>query len=405
VLKPEPGAPMSVLATIPRGVWVLGFVSLLMDVSSEMIHALLPVFLVTVLGASVTAVGLIEGMAEATASIAKIFSGTLSDRLRKRKRLAGGGYALSALSKPLFALAGTVGWVFAARFVDRVGKGIRGAPRDALLADITPPQIRGASFGLRQALDTAGAVAGPVLAIACMSLSGGDFRLVFWLASIPAAAAVWLLWRGVQEPTHATPGAAKAAPWTLAGLRRPYWCLVVVAALFTLARFSEAFLVLKVAAVGLDVRYAPLVFIVMNVSYALSAYPAGQLSDRRGRWTLLAIGLVLLAGADVLLAFSNTVSLTLVGVAVWGLHLGFTQGSFSALVADATPPERRGTGFGLFSLVSGLVLLAASLLAGLLWDLYGPRATFLAGAGIALMAGVVALALHRARWLPRNVVP
>jgi MFS family permease len=391
----SPGTPSR--PTIPRGVWALGFVSLFMDVSSEMIHALLPVFLVSVLGASVTTVGVLEGMAEAIASITKVFSGTLSDRLGKRKALAVAGYGLAALTKPLFALAPTTAWVFGARFADRVGKGIRGAPRDALVAELTPPAIRGAAFGLRQTLDTVGAFAGPLLAIALMAATGGAFRTVFWLAVIPAFVSVALLIVLVREPEGATHGrGTNGLAWRdIAGsMGSRYWWLVLVAALFTLARFSEAFLVLKVTDAGVTATYVPLVLVIMNVAYALSAYPAGWLSDHASRWSVLAAGAALLVAADLVLAVSASPATALFGVLVWGLHMGFTQGLFSALVADVAPAAQRGTAFGVFNLVTGLALLAASVLAGALWDSGGPRLTFVTGAGLTVAAGAVALVLH-----------
>jgi MFS family permease len=381
---------------MPRGVWALGFVSLFMDISSEMIHSLLPVFLVSVLGASVAAVGLLEGAAEATAQITKVFSGTLSDRLGKRKVLTVVGYALAALTKPLFALAPAPGWIFAARGLDRVGKGIRGAPRDALLAELTPQPIRGAAFGLRQALDTIGAIAGPLLAIALMAATADDFRAVFWLATIPAFASVIVLVLFVREPQrpaaqHDTPRPRVAALVGTLGAR--FWWLVVVATLFTLARFSEAFLILKVADVGLGMAYVPAVLVVMNAAYALAAYPAGWLSDRVNRWAVFAVGAALLIAADLVLAFGSSVAVVGIGVALWGLHMGFTQGLLAALVADSARAEQRGTAFGVFNLVTGLALLAASVLAGVLWDRGGPQLTFLAGAALTAAAGVALLAL------------
>jgi MFS family permease len=386
--------PKRALKRLPEGVWALGFVSLFMDVSSEAIHSLLPVFLVSALGASVTTVGLIEGVAEATASITKVFSGTLSDWLGKRKGLAVVGYGLAALTKPVFAWAPSVEWVFAARFVDRIGKGVRGAPRDALIADITPGELRGAGYGLRQALDTVGAFGGPLLAVALMASANENFRLVFWVAVIPAVISVLVLLFGVKEPAHerhetVEPGGRRNP------LGRRYWLLIGVLALFTLARFSEAFLVLKVTAVGLAATYAPFVFVVMNASYALSAYPVGFAADHVDRWGLLAIGFAFLLIADLLLAWTSAVSLALLGIALWGLHLGFTQGVFSALVADAVPAGRRGAAFGVFNFVTGMVLLGASLLAGALWDRYGAAGTFLAGAAITALAGVVAIGFYR----------
>jgi MFS family permease len=383
--------------TIPRGVWALGFVSLLMDVSSEMIHALLPVFLVSVLGASVTAVGLLEGAAEAIASITKVFSGTASDWFGKRKLLTVLGYGLAAITKPLFAIAPSAGWVFAARGIDRVGKGIRGAPRDALIAELTPAESRGAAFGLRQALDTVGAFAGPLLAIALMAATADSFRTVFWLAVVPAVASVTVLVLFVREPPRETTPRDAARPRLaalLGTLGARFWWLVLVAALFTLARFSEAFLILKVADVGLRVGYVPAVLVVMNVAYALSAYPAGWLSDRVNRWGVFAVGAALLIGADLVLAFGASIAVVGIGIALWGLHMGFTQGLLAALVADSARAEQRGTAFGVFNLATGLSLLAASVLAGVLWDRGGPELTFLAGAALTAAAGLVALALY-----------
>ena len=384
-------------AVIPRGVWALGFVSLFMDISSEMIHALLPVFLVGVLGTSVAAVGLLEGTAEAIAQVTKVFSGTLSDWLGKRKLLTVVGYGLAALTKPLFALAPSAGWVFAARGLDRVGKGIRGAPRDALIADLAPEKIRGAAFGLRQALDTVGAFAGPLLAITLMAATADNFRAVFWLAAIPAFVSVFVLVLFVREPEGAASRRAAAPQHVFAlvgALGSRFWWLVLVATLFTLARFSEAFLILKVADVGLGLAYVPAVLVVMNVAYALSAYPAGWLSDRMNRWGVFAVGAALLIAADLVLAFGSSIAAAGVGVALWGLHMGFTQGLLAALVADAAGAEQRGTAFGVFNLVTGLALLVASVLAGVLWDRGGPTLTFLAGAALTAAAGVVAFALY-----------
>jgi MFS family permease len=382
---------------IPRGVWALGFVSLFMDISSEMIHALLPVFLVSVLGASMAAVGLLEGAAEALAQITKVFSGTLSDWLGKRKLLTVIGYGLAALTKPLFALAPSPAWVFAARGIDRIGKGIRGAPRDALIAELAPAPVRGAAFGLRQTLDTVGAFAGPLLAIGLMAATAESFRTVFWLAAIPAAISVAVLVLFVREPPRANAAHATARPAPVALVRSlgpRFWWLTLVAALFTLARFSEAFLILKLADVGLGFAYVPAVLVVMNVAYAVSAYPAGWLSDRVNRWGVFAVGAALLIGADIVLALSDTILVAGIGVALWGLHMGFTQGLLAALVADAAAETQRGTAFGVFNFVTGLALLAASVLAGTLWDRGGPALTFLAAAALAGGAVAVALVLH-----------
>ncbi|WFP62259.1 MFS transporter [Mesorhizobium sp. WSM4904] len=386
------------LRTIPAGIWALGLVSLLMDVSSEMIHALLPIYLVTVMGASMVTVGTIEGIAEATAAITKVFSGALSDWLGKRKLLAVIGYGLAALTKPVFPLASSVGWLVAARFVDRVGKGIRGAPRDALVADIAPAHARGASFGLRQALDTVGAFVGPLLAIGLMWLAANQFRTVFWAAVVPGLLAVALLVAAVHEPARPAGLREVRAPLSLAELRRlgsPFWLVVCVATVFTLARFSEAFLILRAQAMDLPIVLAPLVLVVMNVVYSLAAYPAGVLSDRVNRLTMLILGFLILIAADIVLAFPGNLAGVALGVALWGLHLGFTQGLLATLVADTAPAELRGTAFGMFNLSGGLALLAASLLAGMLWDLFGPRMTFLAGAGFTALA---LLGLGLVRW-------
>jgi MFS family permease len=374
---------------IPRAVWALGFVSLLMDTSSEIIHALLPVYLVTALGASMVTVGFIEGIAEATASITKVFSGAISDWMGKRKLLAVIGYGLAALTKPIFPLAPSVGWLFAARFIDRIGKGIRGAPRDALIADVTPAHLRGASFGLRQSLDTAGAFLGPALAIALMWLTANNFRTVFWFAVIPAVLCVALLVFGIEEPERPAGLRKVRSPLSVVELKRlgvAYWFVVGIAVVFSLARFSEAFLILRAQAVGLPVMLVPLVLVLMNVVYSLAAYPAGVLSDRVNRIALLGIGFGLLVVADLVLAFTSGLAGVAVGVALWGLHMGFTQGLLATLVADTAPPELRGTAFGMFNLLSGLSLMVASVLAGELWERIGPQGTFLAGAVLTVLA-------------------
>jgi MFS family permease len=378
---------LSGLAAVPRGVWVLGLVSLLMDASSELVHSLLPVFLVTTLGASAAVLGLIEGAAEATASITKVFSGWLSDRLGKRKLLAVAGYGLAALSKPLFPLATSPVMVFAARFADRIGKGVRGAPRDALVADITPEGARGAAFGLRQSLDTVGAFLGPVMAIVLMAALANDIRAVFAWAVVPAVLSVLLLVFAVKEPARVGGGKAEAPiRWSeLAAMGAPFWSVVAVAAVFTLARFSEAFLVLRAQNVGLAMALVPVVLIVMNVVYAVFAAPAGGLADRMDRRILLAIGLTVLIAADAALAWLGTVAGALAGAGLWGLHMAMTQGLFSALVADAANPRLRGTAFGIFNLASGIAALAASVIAGALWSAFGPATTFMAGAGFAVL--------------------
>ena len=372
----------SILSRIPRSVWVLGFVSLLMDVSSEMIHSLLPLFMVTVLGASALTVGVIEGIAESTALLVKVFSGVLSDHLGRRKGLAVFGYALGALAKPMFALASTTGMVLSARFLDRVGKGVRGAPRDALLADITPAEIRGAAFGLRQSLDTAGAFLGPLLGVGLMLLWANDFRAVFWVALIPGVLAVALLLFGVHEPERQE-AHKPINPISRENLKRlgaAYWWVVAIGAVFTLARFSEAFLVLRAAQGGIPIALVPLVMVAMNLIYAASAYPFGKLSDSMSHTKLLVLGLVVLIAADLVLATDDHWTTVLFGVALWGVHMGITQGLLARMVADVTPSDLRGTAYGFFNLMSGLAMLVASVLAGLLWDRLGASFTFYAGA-------------------------
>jgi len=372
---------------LPGTVWALGCVSLCMDVSSEIIHSLLPVFLVTVLGVSMQTLGLIEGVAEATATMVRVFSGALSDRLGRRKLLAIFGYGLGALSKPMFAMAPGVGMVFSARFIDRIGKGIRGAPRDALVADVTPPEQRGAAYGLRQSLDSVGAFAGPLLAMLLMFASAGNFRMIFWLAFLPGLLAVLLLILGVREKC----GVARKRHWPLqraqlARLGRSYWLVVLVGSVFTLARFSEAFLLMRGTDLGLSATLVPLVMVMMNSTYMLSAYPAGKLSDRLGRNGLMICGLLVLVLSDLILALAVNPWWVLGGAAAWGLHMGLTQGLLSAMVADASTPELRGTAFGLFGLVTGLAVLGASLLAGSLWQFGGGSLTFYGGTLFALCA-------------------
>lgn len=387
------------LPKMPAGVWMLGFVSLLMDVSSEMIHSLLPLFMVGTLGASVFSVGLIEGIAESTALIVKIFSGAVSDWLGRRKGLAVFGYALGAFTKPLFAFAPSLGWVLAGRFVDRIGKGIRGAPRDALVADIAPPEIRGAAFGLRQSLDTVGAFVGPLLATGLMLLWASDVRAVFKVAILPGLLAVALLLFGVREPAVQAEAKRRGNPISRAQLARlggAYWQVVAIGAVFTLARFSEAFLVLRAADCGIGAALVPLVMVAMNAIYAGVAYPAGVLADRMSHRVLLAIGLVVLVAADLLLAGARDWPLLLAGVALWGVHMGLTQGLLAAMVADTAPADLRGTAFGMFNLASGIAMLIASAVAGLLWDRLGAGATFLTGAGLSVLT-LLALGLLRFR--------
>lgn len=373
---------------VPAGIWVLGFVSMFMDISSEMIHGLLPMFLATTLGASTLTIGLIEGLGESTALIVKIFSGAWSDYLGKRKGLALLGYSLGALSKPLFAVAPTASVVLTARLLDRVGKGIRGAPRDALVADMAPPALRGTAFGLRQSLDTVGAFVGPLVGVGLMLLWADDFRAVFRVAIVPGVLAVLLLLFGVREPErHKAAGPVK--PIGREGLRRltaSYWWVVGIGMVFTLGRFSEAFLVLRAQQGGIPIALVPLVMVAMNLVYAASAYPFGKLSDRMSHMRLLALGLVVLIAADLVLGSSDHPGVVLLGVALWGVHMGMTQGLLATMVADSAPAELRGTAYGFFSLMSGVAMFVASVVAGSLWDFLGAGMTFHAGAVFCVVA-------------------
>jgi MFS family permease len=374
-------------------VWALGFVSLFMDVSSEIVHALLPLFLTTTLGASVVAVGLIDGIAEATASISKVISGYVSDRIGRRKPLILIGYGLAVASKPFFALADSAAAILGARFADRIGKGLRGAPRDALVADVTPAAIRGRAFGLRQSLDTAGALAGPLIAVGLMLLFDDDIRSVFWVALLPGVAAIAIILLAVRDPAAAAAGPARP-PLRLrdaAAFEPGYWRVAAIGTVFTLARFSEAFLILRAHDLGLPLALAPLVLVAMNLVYALGAYPAGIIADRSRPHRLLGWGLVCLIAADLLLAWTSGLAAAFAGIALWGAHMALTQGLLAKLVADHSPGHLRGSAFGLFNLASGVAMLAASLIAGWLWESAGPAATFLAGAGFAASAFLLLL--------------
>jgi MFS family permease len=400
---PRPGSKSLVTEAtaarrLPSGIWLLGVAALFMDASSELVHSLLPVFLASVLGASMLTIGIIEGVAEATVAITKVFSGALSDYLRHRKWIVIAGYALAAFTKPMFPLAQSIGWVFSARFIDRFGKGIRGAPRDALIADIIPPQLRGAAYGLRQALDSLGAVFGPLLAVGFMIWLANDIRAVLWVAVLPAFVAVALL-LFLREPEQLAAGPPQARwsatdAWLLPGR---FWIIVAFGAIFTLARFSEAFLILRAQDVGLALGQVPWVLVVMSLSYALFAYPAGAAADRLDRRLLLLTGIVPLVAADLVLAAAGSALPVMMGCALWGLHMAFTRGLFAKLVADTAPMHLRGTAFGIFNLASGVALLLASVIAGALWNAYGPAPTFWVGAGFATLAGFGVLVMDSRR--------
>ena len=372
---------------MPRNVWVLGFVSLLMDLSSEIYHALLPAFITVVLGLPATALGAIDGIAEATANFGKLFSGRLSDQSRKRKPWVVAGYGLAALSKPLFPLAASAPAVMAARFADRISKGIRGAPRDAMIADETPAEIRGRAFGLRQALDTAGALLAPLVAIGLMAWLASDIRAVFWIAVIPAALSFLLAWLALREPEQRL-APSKRSPF-FAGFRqldKQTRRLLQVGFLFSLARFSEAFLILKGMEVGLSEAMSPLTLAIFNLAYVVLAYPAGSLSDRMSPRILLMGGIAVLIAGNLVLAQAHNLALLALGTILWGAHMALTQGIFSRVIADSAPEHLRATSFGAFWFVSGVGALLASLAAGFLWDRDGSSATFIASAVVAAVA-------------------
>jgi len=386
---------------LPKAIWALGFVSLFMDISSEIIHSLLPLFLVSVLGASLTTVGIIEGLGEGLALIVRVLSGSLSDKLGRRKILLVAGYLMATLSKPLFALAQGAGMVAGARSLDRIGKGLRGAPRDALVADLTHESQRGAAYGLRQSLDSVGAFVGPLLAIVLMLLLAGNFRLVFWIAVIPGVVAVSVLIAFVKEPAtvHTHTDKSHLTPTQISTLGRAYWLIIITGTVFTLARFSEAFLLLRAQDVGLANQWVPAILATLSLFYALGAYPAGRLSDRIGRSYLLIIGLILLLLSHITLATAHHFFQVIAGAALWGLHMAFTQGIFAALIADVSAQKRRGTAFGLFGLASGLAVLLASVIAGILWDHYGPAMTFYVGALFTLLTFVGYAVLWRKHYV------
>ena len=373
---------------IPRQVWALGWVSLFTDISSEAIISVLPLFLTTTLGASVTTVGLIEGIAEATASILKVFSGAISDYWGQRKSLAVLGYGLSTFVKPLFAIASSPSWVLLARFADRTGKGIRAAPRDALVADVTDASNRGAAYGLRQSLDTVGALLGPLLAMIVLDRSPQNFRLVFWLAVIPGMIAVMFLVFGVTEPRQQQ-NQQRVNPLNrsaLSSLGSNYWWLLLAVLIFNLGNSSDAFLLLKAQQVGIPAAFIPLTLVVQNLTYALFAYPLGRLSDRISRRQLLISGWLIYALVYGGLALVDRAPQFWILLAVYGVHLAMTQGTITALVADLVPANLRGTAFGFLNLAVGLALFPASLLAGLLWQQFGAGVAFAVSSGLAVIA-------------------
>ena len=381
---------------LPRTVWVLGIVSLLMDLSSEIYHALLPAFLTVTLGLPVAAMGALDGVSEATANVAKLASGRLSDRSRRRKPLILLGYGMAALSKPLFPLATTALPVLGARLVDRIGKGIRGAPRDAMIADETPPELRGRAFGLRQSLDTVGAFFAPLAAVGLMIWFANDIRMVFWIAVIPAALSFLFAWVMLRETGHHSESAPKMKWGGFRSLSKPVKRLIAVGFLFGLARFSEGFLILKAMDSGLSMQWSPLVLALFNLAFLALAYPAGLLSDRIAPRHVLLAGIGMLVAANLWLAQAGSLWAIAVGVVLWGAHMALTQGIFSRMIADAARDHERATSFGAFFFVSGIAALLSSLGAGLLWDRGGPAETFTAAAALAALAGAMLVLLPSA---------
>lgn len=382
---------------IPRTVWVLGFVSLLMDISSEMIHALLPLFMAGALGASAIWIGLVEGIGEGTALIAKVFSGVVADRFGHKKHLVFAGYFLGVVSKPVFALAGCMPVVLAARFFDRIGKGLRGAPRDAIVADVTDESIRGAAYGLRQSLDAAGAFVGPLIATLLLLLWTEDLRSIFWIALIPGAACLLLILIGVEDNVTETKN-TKRIEWNEIGsvMTPAFRQLVILGTLFSLARFSNAFIVLKAADIGIDQAWIPMIIVLMHIAFSLSSYPFGMLADRLNPMRLLALGMVLLALSDLLFAFAANTAVLILGVVLFGMHLGATQGIFSAIVSEVAVSHLRATAFGVFNFFSGIALLVSGLVAGGLWELFGAQYCFAGGVVFAVLTLVL---IQRFRFL------
>lgn len=392
---------MKINVKLPKQIWALGFVSLLMDISSESIQGVLPIYLISSMGATATTLGLFEGVTEAMALVVKVFSGSLSDWMKKRKPLVIAGYFMGAISKPLFALANSVSMIFFIRLFDRIGKGVRGAPRDALMADIVPNNLRGQAFGLRQSLDTIGAFIGPILAMIVLSISNNDFSLLFWIAAIPGFLAVGVLFFGVHEKerSESIRPMSRLQFSDLKNFKKDYWLVVLLGCIFQLSRFSEAFLILKGKELGLPIESSPLVFIVMNIVYALTAYPIGNLSDKIGRSFFLIMGFIILIVADVLLATTSSIYLTFIGIALWGLHMGFSQGVLSAMVADTCPPQYKGTAYAFYNLFSAVALMLASTIAGSLWDNFGSQMTFFTGAGLAMVSLLLYIFLRSPRAL------
>jgi MFS family permease len=377
---------------LSRNVWVAGWVSFFMDVSSEMVYPLVPLFLSSTLGVSKSVVGLIEGIAEATASLLKLFSGVIADRFGKNKLLMGFGYGISTASRPILALASGWGMVFLARFTDRAGKGIRTAPRDAIIAASTPPGQLGLAFGFHRALDTAGAVVGPAVALAILAVWAADFRLVFWLSVVPGVLAVALIVWFIEADGRVRPAQAALA-WSLRGFDDRFWEFLLVIGLFSLGNSSNAFLILKAEQVGTSPAWISGIYVGYNALYALMSVPGGLLADRVGMRRMIIVGLGLFAAVYAGIALASTPQQIAALFLCYGIYMGLTEGVQRAYLATLAPKERTATAFGLYHMVVGIAILPASLFAGVLWDTVGPAAPFLFGAGMAALAAVIFLGL------------
>lgn len=380
---------------IPSTIWMLGLTSLFMDVSTEIVHSVMPIYLVTVLGASPMLVGAIDGVAEATASIMKVFSGALSDWVGRRKPLAIAGYGMAAITRPILPFASTVTEIFALRILDRIGKGVRVAPRDALVADHVRPEILGAAYGLRQGLDTIGALVGPIIAAIVLASSNNDFQWVFWVSCIPAALCVLIISLGVSEaarPADRPRPAFPLRPSQVRRLRGVFWGSMAIIMLLLIPRFSEGFLLLKAQQSGISVTWVPLLLAAVNLVAAPVSFPAGRLSDRIGRRHLVMSGFAVLVAAQLVLTVTDGPIGVLVGALFWGLHLGMTQGVLAAMIVDHAPADLRGTAFGVFHVASGLAVLVGSFGAGWIWDQLGSTTMFATAAAIGV-AGLAALVI------------
>jgi len=376
---------------IPRPVWVLGWVSFFADLSSELIYPIIPIFLTVTLGAPATAVGVTEGVAEATANVTRLFSGRWSDRAGARKPFVVAGYSLAAAGKLVLCVAPVWGFAVAGRAVDRFGKGLRSAPRDALLADFAGESDRGKIFGFHRSFDTMGAIGGPLVGLAFLALAGNHLRWAIALSLIPAVASVLVLTR---LPEHAPPPRPTAADHTESGgLPRAYWLFLAASAIFMVGNSSDAFLILRSKDIGLSTTLVVLAYVLYNTVYAGAAYPAGMLSDRIPRPVLLVCGYLVFSAVYFGFARIENEHLVWPLMAAYGFYIAATEGVMKAAVVDLAPAQRRSSALGTFQGITGLTVLGASIGAGILWDTVGPQAPFYLGSACALVAAAVTAAL------------